>query len=123
MTKPTRKGAAEREDNMTAWLMSAPAIVLLSVFLIIPFLMAFGLSFTNQRLIPNVNVPTQFIGLTNYGRMLEDSSFVRALLNNLLFAVVVVPLQTSLSLGMALLVNQKLPGVNFFRTVDRKSVV
>jgi multiple sugar transport system permease protein len=117
MTKPTRKGAAEREDNITAWLMSAPAIILLSVFLIIPFLMAFGLSFTNQRLIPNVNVPTQFIGLTNYGRMLEDSSFVRALLNNLLFAVVVVPVQTSLSLGMALLVNQKLPGVNFFRTV------
>jgi multiple sugar transport system permease protein len=117
MTKPSRKGAAEREDNITAWLMSAPAIILLSVFLIIPFLMAFGLSFTNQRLIPNVNVPTQFIGLTNYGRMLEDSSFVRALLNNLLFAVVVVPVQTSLSLGMALLVNQKLPGVNFFRTV------
>jgi multiple sugar transport system permease protein len=98
-------------------LMSAPAIILLSVFLIIPFIMAFGLSFTNQRLIPNVNVPTQFIGLTNYGRMLEDSSFVRALLNNLLFAVVVVPVQTSLSLGMALLVNQKLPGVNFFRTI------
>jgi multiple sugar transport system permease protein len=117
MTKPTRKGAAEREDNVTAWLMSAPAIVLLGVFLIIPFIMAFGLSFTNQRLIPNVNVPTQFIGLTNYGRMLEDSSFVRALLNNLLFAVVVVPVQTSLSLGMALLVNQKLPGVNFFRTI------
>jgi multiple sugar transport system permease protein len=117
MTKPTRKGAAEREDNITAWLMSAPAIVLLGVFLIIPFIMAFGLSFTNQRLIPNVNVPTQFIGLTNYGRMLEDSSFVRALLNNLLFAVVVVPVQTSLSLGMALLVNQKLPGVNFFRTI------
>jgi multiple sugar transport system permease protein len=117
MTKPTRKGAAEREDNITAWLMSAPAIILLSVFLIIPFIMAFGLSFTNQRLIPNVNVPTQFIGLTNYGRMLEDSSFVQALLNNLLFAVVVVPVQTSLSLGMALLVNQKLPGVNFFRTI------
>ncbi len=113
----SKKGAAEREDNITAWLMSAPAIILLSVFLIIPFLMAFGLSFTNQRLIPNVNVPTQFTGLTNYGRMLEDASFVRALLNNLLFAVIVVPLQTSLSLGMALLVNQKLPGVNIFRTI------
>ncbi len=117
MNTPSKKGAAEREDNITAWLMSAPAIILLSVFLIVPFLMAFGLSFTNQRLIPNVNVPTQFTGLTNYGRMLEDASFVRALLNNLLFAVVVVPLQTSLSLGMALLVNQKLPGVNIFRTI------
>ena len=117
MSAPSRPGKTSREDNITAWLMSTPAVILLGVFLILPFLMAFGLSFTNQRLIPNVNVPTQFIGLTNYGRMLEDSSFLRALFNNLLFAVVVVPVQTSLALGMALLVNQKLPGVNIFRTI------
>jgi multiple sugar transport system permease protein len=104
---------------MTAWLMSTPAFVLLIVFLIIPFLMAFGLSFTNQRLIPNPNVPTQFIGLDNYGRMFTDESinFMRSLLNNFLFVLVVVPLQTALSLGMALLVNQRLPGINIFRTI------
>ena len=70
--------------------MSTPAVILLGVFLILPFVMAFGLSFTNQRLIPNVNVPTQFIGLTNYGRMLEDASFLRALFNNLLFAADII---------------------------------
>ena len=112
-------GKKRYPDNMTAWLMSGPAFILLIVFLIIPFLMAFGLSFTNQRLIPNVNVPTQFIGLDNYGRMFTDESvnFLRALLNNFLFVLVVVPVQTTLSLGMALLVNQRLPGINIFRTI------
>jgi multiple sugar transport system permease protein len=106
-----------RSDTLTAWLMSAPALILLLVFLIVPFLMALGLSFTNQRLIPNPNLPTQLIGLENYGRLLEDERFLRGLLNNFLFVVVVVPVQTALALGMALLVNQKLPGVVFFRTL------
>jgi multiple sugar transport system permease protein len=106
-------------DNLTAWLMSAPALVLLTVFLILPFLLAFYMSFTNQRLIPNANVPTQFLGLDNYGRIFTDEgiNFLRALLNNILFVLVVVPVQTSLSLGMALLVNQRLPGINVFRTM------
>jgi multiple sugar transport system permease protein len=39
------------------------------------------------------------------------------LFNNFLFALVVVPVQTTLALGMAMLVNQKLPGVNIFRTI------
>lgn len=106
-----------RSDTVTAWLMSAPALLLLLVFLIVPFLMALGLSFTNQRLIPNPNLPTQLIGLENYGRLLEDERFLRGLLNNFLFVLVVVPIQTTLALGMALLVNQKLPGVVFFRTL------
>jgi multiple sugar transport system permease protein len=104
-------------DAVTAWLMSAPALILLGLFLVVPFLMAFYFSFTNQRLIPNENVPTQLIGLSNYSRMIEDSSLVRALLNNFLFALVVVPVQTALALGMAILVNRKLPGINVFRTI------
>lgn len=106
-----------RSDTLTAWLMSAPALILLLVFLIVPFLMALGLSFTNQRLIPNPNLPTQFIGLENYLRLLGDERFLRGLANNFLFVLVVVPIQTALALGMALLVNQKLPGVVFFRTL------
>ena len=47
--------------------MASPAIVLVFTFLIAPFLMAFGLSFTNQRLIsPN---PTEFVGMRNFSQM------------------------------------------------------
>ena len=107
----------KNRDGLTGWLMSAPALIFLFVFLIVPFLMAFYFSFTNQRLIPNPNVPTEMVGLRNYIRMFGDSSVIRALLNNFLFVLVVVPLQSALALGMALLVNQKLPGVRFFRTI------
>ena len=102
-------------DTATAWLMSAPALILLLVFLIVPFLMALGLSFTDFRL--NSPLTPEFIAGRNYTRLLEDESVRRALLNNILFVLVVVPLQTALSLGMALLVNQKLPGVRIFRTL------
>ena len=55
-------------ESRTAWLMAGPAMFLLAMFLIAPFILAFTLSFTNQRLIsPN---PTEFIGTTNYERLL-----------------------------------------------------
>lgn len=111
------RSRSQQSDNLTGWLMSVPGFVLLSVFLIVPFLMAFYLSFTNQRLIPNPNLPTHFVGMQNYLRMFEDGSMLRALFNNFFFALVVVPIQTSLALGMALLVNQKLPGIYIFRTI------
>lgn len=111
---------ARRGDNLVAWLMSAPALILLFTFLVLPFLMALYLSFTNQRLVSNDLVPTRFIGLENYTRIFDPSSnasIIRPLLNNVLFVVIVAPLQTALALGMALLVNQKLAGVTIFRTI------
>ena len=57
-----------KKQNRVGWLMSMPAILLLFLFLILPFLMAFGLSLTNQRLVsPN---PTEFVGFDNYKRLL-----------------------------------------------------
>ena len=112
-----------RKESIMAWVFSAPAIVLLIVFLIVPFLMAIGLSFTDQRLIPNPNLPTQFIGFRNFVRMIDDEAFLRGLLNNFYFVVVVVPVQTSMALLLAMLVNQKLKGMNLFRTIYFSPVV
>ena len=51
----------------TGWLFAGPAFLLVVVFLIVPFFMAVGFSFTNQRLIsPN---PTEFVGTRNYERL------------------------------------------------------
>ena len=159
--------------------MATPAILLLLVFLIIPFLLAFGLSLTNQRLIsPN---PTQWVGMRNFKRLLSvnmlalepvvdettgefkldddgnlayprvreytrknpdypqydgmqewfaiynsgtkytilagDAVFMKSLTNVLYFVLIVVPLQSGLALVLALLVNQKVRGVNVFRTI------
>ncbi|MFP4345541.1 MAG: carbohydrate ABC transporter permease [Anaerolineales bacterium] len=122
-SKDIRITINQRKNTRLAWLFSAPALLLLFVFLAVPFLMAIGLSFTDQRLVPNPNVPTRFVGLRNYVRLLEDDAFRRGLLNNFYFAIVVVPIQTGLALFLALLVNQKLKGVNLFRTIYFSPVV
>lgn len=61
--RDTRRGEA-----FVGVLMASPALLLLIAFLIVPFFMAFGLAFTNQRLIsPN---PTEFVGGRNFERLL-----------------------------------------------------
>ncbi len=63
-----RRSRARSQESRAGWLMATPAILLLLAFLIIPFFMAFGFAFTNQRLIsPN---PTEFVGLRNFKRLL-----------------------------------------------------
>jgi multiple sugar transport system permease protein len=118
-----RLSSRQRNEAVMAWVFSTPALILLIVFLIIPFLMAFGLAFTDQRLIPNPNLPTQFIGFRNFVRLIEDETFIRGLLNNFYFVVVVVPLQTAMALLLAILVNQKIKAVNVFRTIYFSPVV
>jgi multiple sugar transport system permease protein/raffinose/stachyose/melibiose transport system permease protein len=96
--------------------MAAPALILLVLFLVIPVLLAFGLSFTNARLIsPN---PPRFVGLDNFVRAFTaDPVFLRSTLNTFVFALVVVPVQAGLGLLLAVLVNQKIRGVTAFRVI------
>jgi len=60
---------------------------------------------------------------TRYVILAGDPVFYRSLLNNLFFALVVIPVQTGIGLGLALTVNQKLQGRNFFRTLYFAPVV
>ena len=102
---------------LTGWGFAAPAVILLTIFLIVPFFLAVYSSFTNQRLVPNPNLPTEWVGLRNYRRMFEDEGFRSALVFNAIFVIVVVPLQTAFALGLAILVNQKIRFRNGFRTI------
>jgi multiple sugar transport system permease protein len=49
-------------------------------------------------------------GLRNYIRLFSDDVFLKGLLNNFYFVIVVVPLQTTFALGLAMLINQELKG-------------
>lgn len=95
--------------------MLGPAVLLLILFVAVPAFLAFGLAFTNARLISPY--APEFVGLDNFVRLFGDETFWHSLVNVAYFAVVVVPLQSGLALGMALLINVKVRGVNFFRTV------
>ncbi|WP_255499946.1 carbohydrate ABC transporter permease [Actinotalea sp. JY-7885] len=110
------RARAARQGHRSAYWMVAPATLLLLLFLVVPVLLAFGLSFTNARLIsPN---PPRFVGGDNFVRAFtQDPTFLRSLVNTFIFAVVVVPVQSALALGMAVLVNRKLRGVTLFRII------
>lgn len=107
-----RRGVTE--NTVVGWLFVSPALVLLAAFLIVPFFMAFGLAFTDQRLVPGP-LPTRFVGARNFLRLMEDETFLHALRNNLIFALVVVPLQSGLALLLALIVNPRRRFITFFR--------
>lgn len=96
--------------------MMAPAGILLVLFLIIPVILAFTLSFTNARLIsPN---PPRFVGFDNFVRAFTaDGVFVQSVWNTFLFALVVVPVQAGLGLLLAILVNRRMRGVTAFRVI------
>jgi len=113
-TRPKRDRTSKTE-NLAGLAMLTPAVLLLALFIFVPAILAFGLAFTNARLISPY--PAVFVGLDNFVRLFADASFFRALLNVAYFAVVVVPLQAGLALVMAILVNKKVRGTTFFRTV------
>lgn len=171
-------------SNSAGWLMAGPAALLMALFVVVPFLFAILLSFTNQRLVsPN---PTEFTGLANYQQLLgvgmitldperdaagaivreadgtpayprlrdftrnnpdhpeldglrewfnfqvgdsrtyvlaRDVVFMKALGNTLVFVLIVAPVQGGLALVLALLINQKLRGINLFRAIYFMPVV
>ena len=122
-TKATPEGSRwNRKEQYLSWAFVLPALALLLIFLIIPFVLAIYFSLTNQRLAPGP-LPTSFVGLLNYTRLLADDTLRRALLNNSFFGIVVVPVETGLALFLALLLNQKIRGISVFRTIYFSPVV
>jgi len=104
----------KRQDCLNAWFFMLPALLGLLFFVLLPFVLAVGLSFTNLRM--GSPLPTEFVGITQYQRILTDTAFLHGLLNNTIFALIVVPVQTILALLLALLINQPLRGMVVFRT-------
>ncbi|MEW8308379.1 MAG: sugar ABC transporter permease [Candidatus Thiodiazotropha endolucinida] len=109
------------KQSATALLMAIPALAGLLLFILLPFAAALALAFTDLRL--GSPLPVKFVGFGQFVQLFNDPDFMRALLNNLLFAAVVVPLQTVLALALALLLNQGLPGTVAFRTLFFMPVV
>lgn len=165
--------------------MAFPATAVIFMFIIVPFLLGFYFSFTNQRLIsPN---PAEWVGTSNFHQLLDvsvlslqpqrdpatneivkeadgsltypsvrsitrnnpdfpqyngmkewfswtsgttrevvvakDVVFMKAMLNTFEFVFIVAPVQGGLALLLALMINQKLAGINIFRTIFFMPVV
>ncbi|WP_064723794.1 carbohydrate ABC transporter permease [Paenarthrobacter nicotinovorans] len=122
-TKRPRRSGARRDETVAGWLFTAPTLILLTVFLAVPVLMALWVSFSDWggRGSP-FSGDVHFVGLENYQALLTDGGlaeqdFGTALRNNSWYAVLVVPLQTAVALCLAVMVNRAiLRGRGIFRT-------
>ena len=61
-----RRSQMSRAQAKAAWGLSAPAIIIMFLFMILPFFMSVFYSFTDRRLVLNPNKPTKFVGWANY---------------------------------------------------------
>ena len=119
----SRRSGIRRGEAAAGWIFTAPVIVILGVFLLVPVLMALWVSFSDWtgRGSP-LSGDVGFVGLDNYaavtsGGGLAERDFGIAMRNNAWYVLLVVPLQTILSLFLAVLVSRAiLRGRGFFRT-------
>ncbi len=107
--------------SLTPYLFLAPALIVLALTVFWPALQAFYLSFT--RFEYDLTQPPAWVGFANFQKLWRDPVFWKTLGNTVLYLICVVPLLVTLSLGLAILVNQNLKGIRWFRTAYYTPVV
>jgi multiple sugar transport system permease protein len=104
--------AARREENW-GWIMVAPTIVGLLILNVWPFIQTLYASFCEHLGFGHY----KFIGLDNYINMFQNPDFWKATWNTIYFCILTVPIGLFLSLLVAILLNAKIKGKSFFRSV------
>jgi len=121
---PLKKTPANKigwRDNVLAYTFLGPALLILSVFLVIPSIMAVYYAFTDYYLLtPDLR---KFVGFDNFIKLFKDPIFLKSLSNTLKFVVLVIPLQIGAALGLALLLNKKRKANTFFKVAYFSPVV
>lgn len=104
---------------MTAMLYLFPSILLFAVFIFYPMFRTLYLSFflTDQQ-----GNAALFVGLENYAYLLESPEFLNSIKATVLFVLYTVPIGIILALFLALIANEKLKGIGFFRTMFSSSM-
>jgi multiple sugar transport system permease protein len=113
---PTIRGSRKnlfpfKRNSMLPYLLVSPYLVFVSVFVMFPVLFCFFLTFHKWNIISRMH----FIGLDNYSRLFHDRLFWKAIGNTLKFLLLHIPLQLTISLLLAQLLNQKIRAISFFR--------
>lgn len=98
-------------EKLAPYVLLAPFLFTLVVFFGYAFVRVLYFSFTEY----NLFAPPQWVGLKNYVDVFSDMDFTRALKNSLTFMIVVTTAQTILALILAIVLNQKIRGIKFFR--------
>jgi multiple sugar transport system permease protein len=90
----------------------APQVIGFALFVVYPLVEVFRLSLFRVNALTGEEA---FIGLDNFARMFADQDTPRIIVNTLFLAVILSISETVVALALAVLLNQRLPGINFFR--------
>ncbi len=104
----------ELKKNLIAYSFIAPNFIGFAVFTFGPILFAFILAFLSWD---GAN-PIMWAGLDNFKRLFNDSQFKTSFVNTIVYTAGTVPLTMIFSLLLAVVLNQKIAGRNFFRTLS-----
>ncbi len=113
--EPPKRGVMNyrRWEAVAGYLFILPWIVGFLVFTLGPIIASLYYSFTNYQLVK----PPVWTGLANYERLINDKLFWQSMEVTATYVAVSVPLGLVLAFGVALLMNQKVKGIGFWRTV------
>lgn len=135
-TRPTLRGAGRttaprgaggpsrprsRRVSPTPYLFLAPGAVLFAVVVLYPIAQAVRMSFYDWKIVASAT--SEFLGLDNYARALEDPQFWVSLGNTSFYAVATIVPQIVLGLGVALLLHRRSPAQPLFRVLYYLPVV
>ncbi|MFX3632389.1 MAG: carbohydrate ABC transporter permease [Candidatus Pristimantibacillus sp.] len=98
------------KSNILAYALLLPSLIFLGVFTFYPIIKVVDWSFYTSAMSIK-----HFVGLELYGQVLQDEVFLKVLRNNMLLALVTVPVSLLLALYMAIWVNNKFRGTSFLR--------
>ncbi|MGI5917357.1 MAG: carbohydrate ABC transporter permease [Anaerolineae bacterium] len=119
-TQSLRDWLSKHEEPISGYLFLMPTLLSIFVFVVFPVLFSFYLSFHDWDYLSDTR---PFLGLENYVRMFQTERFWTTLKNTARYGFSIVPLNLVVALGLALLVNNRVRGINLFRTAYFSPVV
>lgn len=105
----------QRREAVSGYLFMLPTLIILGVFLLLPIIFSFFLASHRVQILGEVSY--RFAGIRNFTRSVDDPRVWIALKNTAEYVLIVVPIQTILALGLALILNLKIRGRDWFRVI------
>ena len=105
-------GKLLNNSQYSALIFILPVLVGITIFIILPVICSFGLSFTQWDLLGNI----KFVGISNYQNLINDKIFSKILFNTITYALSVSLLGVLIPLILASILNTKIRGSSFYKT-------
>lgn len=107
----------KKSDVLMGFGFITPTLLVLGIFVIFSLIYGVFMSFFQFDFLLDGSIQKNFIGFDNYIKVLTDGPVIIAYLNSLQYALMVVPAQIILSIGLAVVLNNKLKFKNGFRAL------